>query len=162
MTQFIKRGSLMLSPEVRNAIILIIAVSIALKVVTPTLIGNSSYLYSKNVQQKPQFREIADLSYSGHLAGKPISYDNPFPGLFPESFSDDRPSELYPPRPDIVFCGLCTCFTGLYQEQSQEPLYRYSGEFNEEECTLSCQASNTRFVAFSAETQTICGNPSIR
>ena len=165
----------MLSPEVKNALILIIAVSIALKVVTPTLVGNGSmatqdsYLHTQYNSFKPLQRDIADTSYSGHLQGKPISYNNPFPGLFPESYRGDT-QPLYPDRPiELQTCGLCTCFTessGYTTESttasSKTPLNQYSGTATEKECVSLCEDGGLRFISFSEKTQVTCGYISTR
>lgn len=143
-----------LSPEVKNAIILIIAVSIALKFITPTLLGDStsSYLYSHPYQSKPAQRDIADISYSGHLKDTALAYDYPFPGRFPESFEADQSPNMYPPQPtNFELCNLCTCFTGNYKERTGNPINQYAGAKSEEECKSICQASSMNFIGLSDE-----------
>ncbi len=146
-----------LSPEVKNAIILIIAVSIALKVITPTLVGNAqyqegSYLQTQYYPSKPLQRDIADTSYSGHLKDKPLAYDIPFPSSrFPESFAADQSPTLYPVQDQYELCNLCTCFTGNYDQRTNNPVNQYSGARSEEECIATCQASSTQFIGLSEE-----------
>lgn len=146
-----------MSDELKNAIVLIIAVSFALNFIAPSLVGNSSYN-----AYKPASRNIADISYSGHLGHTALAYDNPFPGLFPESYRGDIQQELYPQNPEFVTCGLCTCLTGRYSLRPMNPISQYTGESSEADCKLTCQNSGFNFVAFAEKEVVACDYMSTR
>lgn len=151
-----------MSEELKNAIVLIIAVSLALNFIAPSLIGNSAYSQSSQYHAyKPASRDIIDTSYSGHLGQTPTAYDNPFPGLFPDSYKDDR-VDLYQPVPQFETCGLCTCFTGRFSERPISPINQYTGELSEASCKLTCQKSSSDFIAFSSEEIVACDYASTR
>src|SRR5574342_50424 len=151
-----------MSEELKNAIVLIIAVSLALNFIAPTLVGNSSYSDTRYHAYKPASRDTIDTSYSGHLGQTPISYDNPFPGLFPDSYKDDR-VDLYQPTPEFTeSCSLCTCLTSQYTERPLKQLKYYTGETSEANCKLTCQDNGFNFIAFSREEEVACDYISTR
>lgn len=145
-----------MSEELKNAIVLIIAVSLALNFIAPTLVGNSSFSDTRYHAYKPASRDIIDTSYSGHLGQTPLSYDNPFPGLFPDSYKDDRVDLYQPTNQQFQSCGLCTCLTGQYSERPFKQLQYYSGEFSEVNCKLTCQNNGFSFIAFSEDEKVAC------
>ncbi|MDP4012793.1 MAG: hypothetical protein Q8R00_04280 [Candidatus Nanoarchaeia archaeon] len=140
------------SQELKNALILIIAVSIALNLITPQIAGN----VSANSGLKPLSRNVAIIEHAGSLGQTPSSTEPSFPGLFPESFREDRPAYIYPEKPPAAICGLCTCFTGTFDATSHQQLNQYTGAYFEEECRIICAGNNMDYILFSQQTEVSC------
>lgn len=139
-----------MSQEVKNSIILIIAVAIALNFIAPSIVGQSA-----NPGVKP-VRDIIIVEHSGSLGGKGPEYEPTFPSLFPDSFKEDRLPYTYPQKQTPTLCGLCTCFTGHFDQFDGYPINKYTGEYSEQECKLSCAGMSMSFIGFTPSEQVTC------